>query len=46
MQGTPFWLKVIDCKPEFASLINTNVNLDFESADGLDEYESKKRAQT
>lgn len=27
------------CEPQFASLINTNVVADFESADGLEEYE-------
>ena len=35
-------MKVVRCEPSMASLINCDVNCDFESADGLDAYEVKK----
>ncbi|KAH0571481.1 putative ubiquitin fusion degradation protein [Spironucleus salmonicida] len=38
----PFWMKVIKCEPMIASLIDTNVNCDFESAEGLEKYEFDK----
>ncbi|CAL6024434.1 Putative_ubiquitin fusion degradation protein [Hexamita inflata] len=39
------WLQVLECQPTFASLINTNVKVDFQSADGLEQYETQKNAE-
>ena len=35
-------MKVVKCESVMASLINCDINCDFESADGLDAYEVKK----
>ena len=35
-------MKVVKCEPVMASLINCDINCDFESADGLDAYEVKR----
>ncbi|CAL6022836.1 Putative_ubiquitin fusion degradation protein [Hexamita inflata] len=39
-----FWFQVIKCEPMYASLIDTNVTLQFESPEGLEDWEQKTDA--
>ncbi|CAL6024440.1 Putative_ubiquitin fusion degradation protein [Hexamita inflata] len=46
IDGNDNWLQVIKCEPIYASLIDTTITLQFESPEGLDNYELKKNILT